>query len=362
MSGGDASRMSTLETKQEALEGKMSEVIQTTAANTKALQELQLIFKRCMSRFKDNSEGSPSVSKSAVDSDVAAGVQGIQRPATCEVARSKGTDTDDVDNLDFDSGSDTPTQGKAADVAVGVETVTRRPSPAAAPVPRVPAQSSMDVQQEEALSARKSKALETKVDLTVPKKDVLQEEALSKGRAVAAAAVKDTKTKEDSALKASVKDVQAKKTSREHLVTSGEGGSSEGGMLHAANKLLEASKMAGDSVPTATPAGASTKPGKKHRQASPPKVDAPAADIEEASTQVSNDALSGPRKSLLEVQKSKLLVINVHGTLLDCSLIDEPNPNAGIRYSMKTASRRVVCRPWLAKFLSNCFLHFEVAF
>ena len=87
MSGGEASRMSTLETKQEALEGRMCEVVETTAANTKALQELQLVFTNYMSRFKENSECSPSVSKSAVDSDVAAGVKDIQSPVPCEQAR-----------------------------------------------------------------------------------------------------------------------------------------------------------------------------------------------------------------------------------------------------------------------------------
>ena len=139
-------------------------------------------------------------------------------------------------------------------------------------------------------------------------------------------------------------------------------GCSDEAMLQAANKLLKASKMRIDSVPIATPAGSSTKLARKYRQASLPKIDAPTTDIEEASTQVSNDDMSGPQKSPLEVQKSKLLVFNIHGILLDCSLIDEPNPNTNIWYTMKTTSRRVVCRPWLAQFLSNYFLHFEVAF
>ena len=83
MSGGETSRMSILETKQNALESRMSEVIETTAANTKALQELQLILMKYMSRFKDNSDGSPSVSKSAVDSDIAVGVQDVEVLVPC---------------------------------------------------------------------------------------------------------------------------------------------------------------------------------------------------------------------------------------------------------------------------------------
>jgi hypothetical protein len=136
----------------------------------------------------------------------------------------------------------------------------------------------------------------------------------------------------------------------------------DGTMLQVANKLLEVSKMRVDSVAIAIPTGPSTNPARKYRQASPPKVDAPATDTEEASTQVSSDDMSGRLKSPLKLQRSKLLVLNVHGTLLDCNLIDEPNPNRKIRYTMKTASRRVVYRPWLAQFLSKCFLYFEVAF
>jgi hypothetical protein len=77
MSRGEASRMSILETKQQALEDRMSKVIETTVTNTKALQELNLVFTKYMSRFKDNSDGSPSVSKSIVDNDVAPGVQDV---------------------------------------------------------------------------------------------------------------------------------------------------------------------------------------------------------------------------------------------------------------------------------------------
>jgi hypothetical protein len=60
--------------------------------------------------------------------------------------------------------------------------------------------------------------------------------------------------------------------------------------------------------------------------------------------------------------KAKLLVLNIHGTLLDCSLIAKRNPNVDIRSSMKTGDRRVVFRPWLLEFLRRCFINFTVAF
>ena len=159
-----------------------------------------------------------------------------------------------------------------------------------------------------------------------------------------------------------VKDVDWKKGSQEQKIGSGEGDSSVRAMLHAANKLLEAAKMQVDNVPRATTGGLFPKKQKKQRQPSPPKVDAPVLDAEEASTQVSYDDKIEPRKSPLRVEMSKLLVLTVHGTLLDCNLLQGPNPNSTIRYNMKTPTRKVFCRPWLGKFLCRCFNHFEVAF
>jgi hypothetical protein len=59
---------------------------------------------------------------------------------------------------------------------------------------------------------------------------------------------------------------------------------------------------------------------------------------------------------------SKLLVFNVHGTLLDCSMMDEKNPNTKIRPSALAVHRRIIFRPWMAEFLNHCFFSFEVAF
>jgi NLI interacting factor-like phosphatase len=153
-----------------------------------------------------------------------------------------------------------------------------------------------------------------------------------------------------------------RKGSHELKTGSVEEGSSAGAMHHAADKLLEAANMPADTMPKTTLAGPSPKKQKKQRPPSPPKVDAPALDVEEASTQVSSDDRVEPRKSPVRVEMSKLLVFNVHGTLLDCSLLQDPDPNTSIRYTMKTPTRRVVCRPWMAEFLSRCFDHFEVAF
>jgi hypothetical protein len=59
---------------------------------------------------------------------------------------------------------------------------------------------------------------------------------------------------------------------------------------------------------------------------------------------------------------TKLLIFNIHGTLVDCSLLSDPNPNPAIRITRKSLTRRIVFRPWLTEFLDRCFKKFTVAF
>ena len=84
--------------------------------------------------------------------------------------------------------------------------------------------------------------------------------------------------------------------------------------------------------------------------------EAAAVQVEDAPSKVRSKAAR--TKSL----RQKLLVFNVHGTLLDSSLAAEKNPNSAIRATLTTDTRRVVLRPWLIEFLSRCFRNFEVAF
>ena len=61
-------------------------------------------------------------------------------------------------------------------------------------------------------------------------------------------------------------------------------------------------------------------------------------------------------------QDRKLLVFNVHGTLLDSSLVAEKNSNTTIRATLTFDNRRVIFRPWLIEFFTRYFINFEVAF
>jgi hypothetical protein len=66
--------------------------------------------------------------------------------------------------------------------------------------------------------------------------------------------------------------------------------------------------------------------------------------------------------SILEpYNPTKLLIFNVHGTLLNTSLLTQYNPNPNIRVTQKTTSRRFVFRPWMIEFLGRCFKLFKVA-
>jgi hypothetical protein len=72
---------------------------------------------------------------------------------------------------------------------------------------------------------------------------------------------------------------------------------------------------------------------------------------------ISNDVIVGSKRG-----GTKLLILNIHGTLLDCSLKADGPLTTPIRSSLVTDSRRVVFRPWLMPFLTKCFINFTVAF
>jgi hypothetical protein len=267
---------------------------------------------------------SPSMSKSAIDSDGERLAQAIKPTTPTEVACSEEAADDATDMLDFDSEDATPTEGKKHPASLP-NTTKKGPSPALVAIPIQPSKAELAVPQIKEVVLRKPELPGAKLkaaDLKV----VHTEEPISNSPTYPAGVSKAKRTTEKRSVPI-VKDAAGKKGSQEQKTGSGDGDSTAGAMLEAADKLLEAAKMRVDSFPGASTGGPSPKKTKKQRQPSPPKVDAPALDAEEASTQVSSDDKIGPPKSPLTIQKSKLLVLNVYGTLLDCSLLEEPNPN-----------------------------------
>jgi hypothetical protein len=125
-------------------------------------------------------------------------------------------------------------------------------------------------------------------------------------------------------------------------------------------------------------------PEKKKREKSPVHVQAPSIEVEEPPLVKKNK----PQKSSMPVRTAgpekedstkqvtipciivgsefhdspRLLVFNVHDTLLDCSFLSERNPNSKIKSTFQSTNRRVILRPWLPEFLINCFKKYTVAF
>jgi hypothetical protein len=63
-------RITAIERRQDALDEKLSEVLAGTKAQTAAIDELKAMFVKCAGRFRETEDGSPSVSKSALENQV----------------------------------------------------------------------------------------------------------------------------------------------------------------------------------------------------------------------------------------------------------------------------------------------------
>ena len=88
---------------------------------------------------------------------------------------------------------------------------------------------------------------------------------------------------------------------------------------------------------------------------SPQKVCSPPDVLQGMSSEVRPGGDLGLLTGFLECGPSKLVVLNVHGTLVDSSMLGSPNPNSRICQSKATTLRRIFFRPWLKSFLSRCF-------
>jgi hypothetical protein len=99
------------------------------------------------------------------------------------------------------------------------------------------------------------------------------------------------------------------------------------------------------------------RPRRKNKAHSPNKVGGSGSQEAHPNDQVSSDIERFGAQNPV-----KLLIFNVHGTLLDCSLLSEPNPNTSIRVTTRSSTCRMVFRPWLSEFIDKCFRNFRVAF
>lgn len=113
-----------------------------------------------------------------------------------------------------------------------------------------------------------------------------------------------------------------------------------------------------------TPEKAKAKKGQASKNMAEKKSEAPSNDVATNGTslQVSQVNDAAIQRANYFPDNTKFLIFNVDGTLLDCSILSESNPNTEIRPTFQHRNRRFGCRPKIHKFLSWCFLNFEVAF
>ena len=98
---------------------------------------------------------------------------------------------------------------------------------------------------------------------------------------------------------------------------------------------------------------------KKKPPKSPKKLHTSSLEEEDSAKQVTI------RNILVDItlqDSKKLLIFNVHGTLLDSSILSNSNPTSTIKITFKTKHRRLTLRPGLPDFLQKCFKTYVVAF
>ena len=135
-------------------------------------------------------------------------------------------------------------------------------------------------------------------------------------------------------------------------VEGGSGGSGHGdGTIHPSGNVDRAQALSVGKIVTPT------KRRRKNKPNSPTIVGGRANQDAQPCDQVSSD-IAG----IGTLSPIKLLIFNVHGTLLDCSRLSEPNPNTSIRITTRSKTMRIVFRPWLTEFIDRCFKNFRVAF
>jgi hypothetical protein len=402
-SGKPAGRLAVLEMRQKEMDvavsmmaGQVSAVLTSTAENTRAMEDLKALFANYLKSTNNTGDGSPSVSISAMET------QGDTRPPSVQpgnggLSKKSPSPVPDISSQSASQGEKTlerppivsgkeecrratSTKGstgtgrRGTGTASGRTAVKKRTVAAADEGVALPGgESGVGTK---VLPDKKAGALQAGggEDSTTLILQGAEEPALKKGVVLAESERQASRKSPD------LKELEGATFKNETAAAAHERGkpknnTADGDDLHnrvAVKKLEEEDVYSLQALPSNAPAYTSTAvetASSKHTvHASPRKAKKPAAKVDmeknedEASTQVRSTELCSVPGSPVIQGTSKLLVFNVHGTLLDCSLLDEKNPNTKIRASAYAVGRRIVCRPWMAEFLNQCFLSFEVAF
>jgi hypothetical protein len=364
-SSSASQRIAAIESRQDDLDGKISLVLASTKAHTKALDELNAMFAKYIGRFRDSEDGSPSVSKSTLENQVSHPSPLVESVELQDVDIPQHPQFE-VDTQDSSAACNTREMVKVTSVA---EKTAEKPAekPQKQEKDKIIVPSAVENRERDQTSipsvAAKSKvnpgasnAPATAVP-TMPSKPQLK--PLMKIGAV----VRESGMPHSSPRKAKAtpeKTGDLKPVDRE---VKGGSGPSKAKTMGTTTDDSNPYSLEGaiDGLLEVGGSGGHRSPAKVKKLAKPVEDEAPAIPKEEAPTKVRSKDLQVAHRAPTPA-RTKLLVFNVHGTLLDCSLLLDKNPNTAIWPMLRTAKRRVVFRPGLIDFLNKCFVHFEVAF
>jgi hypothetical protein len=350
-----------LESRQDEIDGKVSQLLASTALHTEALAELKSMLARYIGKDEHPADTDPLLSKSIPEKRVAFPIAILPPKGRKEAA------VDGSHDLDTNVGS-------IFEFTEPLEVVNAEaPQPPAIVGESTPALSASLVA---TAFQMQSRATSPSTDLTgktsapadcIPSPAQVQDIAIrshSSGQR-SAGTVRNSGPAKGSQSKAASMEIRrgaSKKRTKTAL------GSKEdvcpyaiGGAVEGDPQVATVTDEAPNGASTQSPKNQSPKRQKKIA-ASPSKIN-PAPGVAEGGSnefignRISESVIAGTRGV-----QAQLLILNIHRTLLECSLMAERPSNASIRTSMITESRWVVFRPWLLQFLSGCFINFTVAF
>ena len=360
------------------LAAQVSSLVMSTAANTSAVEDLKTLLTKFLQKTNSTSDCSPSVSISAMETE------GDPRPPIVEVAKSFPSH---VPGLLSKSASEGGLLPDPAQQAPGKETSIVPTTLQALAIPEEGG--TVKASARPALKTMAVTAPQAAVPLTVarssgPKKSEALQAAAHHDSAerVEEQLVKETmvpelgkaashkchshKGKEGAMLR---KGTAVSEKERQQLTANKSDGALKGPVqrMDEINDAYSLQAPLTVGTPLTTSARVTT-PAEQTVEVSARKSARETAQVavvakqDQATIQVRSVELSLIPRLPINSGTSKLLVFNVHGTLLDCSMVDDKNPNTEIRPSAFGAGRRIIFRPWMAQFFDHCFLRFKVAF
>jgi hypothetical protein len=385
-------RISAIESRQDDLDEKLSQVLSGTKANQEALDELKSMFAKYVGRLRENDNGSPSMSRFALenqqsqpsllvesvevqgvyisgDPSFAVDVEGsfevrdVAKIATSPLPSNPTKEQTKPPSRSTGLGRESQLQELSAQTTTSIAAKNAQPMPGGhevkagapavqkpnvSPGPLIPASSVVPnipcSVHPKPPSSRVPAAREPQPLSLLPPRTTCDAEKNAE-KMPRAGELKPDKMPGAREVKARATTSKAKNV----------GAATEDSNPNDLNGAIDGLLEVGGTVAQRSP----KKPKKiAHTAADDEALPMP---LEEAPSKVRTTTGDICRR-VPSAERKKLLIFNVHGTLLDCGLLIDKNPNTAIRPTIRTEKRRVIFRPCLIEFITKCFLRFHVAF